>query len=269
MINKKTKKHNIYNDKKSKKRKIKGGGARSALEKTIKEIKKTEVALIKQHKLYAIESGKFFKIYNTHISNLQKLDAFIPKLESFHQIFTDVVMPNDIKPHVNINMNNPLFLRAYNINAYSTPRDIAIEHVKQQVKYCMFKKFMPHDTNVITDLGIDFDEDMITLTFTINNFKKIIKAVPHIGYRLDYNSLIAAITTLLEEVKDNVEYDYKGKEFESKNSLIRIAPRHKTGKKQVPDFEIIGNSSEPLGIDEVNADSIDMDNVLKGLNLED
>mgnify|MGYP003322118175 CR=1 FL=1 len=38
-------------------------------------------------------------------------------------------------------MNNPLFLRAYNINAYSTPRDIAIEHVKQQVKYCMFKKF--------------------------------------------------------------------------------------------------------------------------------
>ena len=250
---KKSKKYNIIR-RKIKKKLVGGGifgGKKAALEKAIDNVQYTETQLIKKYKSHARASKKFYDVYNDHILNLQKIDAFIPKLESFQELFTDVVMPNDIKPYLNVNMTNPLLINQYNINSQSTPRDIAVEHVKQQVKYCMFKYFHFQDTKMITDISVEFDETQITITFVINNFKKIARVIHHIGYKLDMNELKASLQTIIEEVKENVEYDYKPKEFD-KSSILRIAPRHKSAKQQGErEVQILGNGNESANMDKM------------------
>lgn len=248
---------NIKNKKRTRKvikrTKQKGGvwpfKKKAALEKAIKEVQQTEGELIKKHKSYARANMKFYDAYNGHIINLKKLDAFIPKLDSFQELFTDVVMPNDIKPNLKINMSNPLFVNQYNISEESTPRDISVEHIKQQIKYCMFKYFHPQDTKVITDVDVEFDETMITIVFTINNFKEIERKIQHIGYRLNMSELKASLETLIEEVKENVDYEYKPKKY-SEQSILRIAPKHASakGKKGANEIQLLGDSNESSNI---------------------
>jgi hypothetical protein len=249
---------------------MKGGGLfrkKAALSKAINNVQATELMLVKKHKSYARASSKFYDIYNNHISNLQKLDAFIPKLESFQELFTDVVMPDDIKPNMKINMANPLFLNQYNITEESTPRDIATEHIKQQVKYCMFKYFHPQDMKVITDIEVQFEETDITITFMINNFKRVERVIQHIGYKLDMNTLKAGLTTLIEEVKENVDFDYKPKRF-SQSSILRIAPKHKSAKAQNAEkgIQLLGNSNESANMNQMIRKS-QRDEIIEGDDL--
>ena len=223
------------------------GGKKAALSQSIYDVQYSEKKLIKQHKKTAAHNAKFYDIYNKHILNLKKLDAFLPKLNSFQELFTDVLMPNDIKPNLKVKMNNPLLLNQYNITEYSTPLDISTEHVKQQIKYCMFKNFNPQDSKVITDVDVVFDESIITIKFTLNNFRETTRQVQHIGYMLDMNSLIEALKSVLEDAKGNIDYNYKPKTFSSDEAFVRISPMHKSAKKQ-QDVELLGNSDEPRDI---------------------
>lgn len=254
-------KKNTKKKNKNMKNKILIGGFRrkkSRLGQLITNTKKTELEFLKQHKKYANESDKYFKLYNQHIGNLKELDENIPRLESFLNIFNDVIMPKEIRPKLQVDKSLPLLFNQYNITEYSSPRDIGIEHIRQQVKYCMLINFLPQDLRIITDVEVELNPNNVDLTFVINGFKKIAHTVQHTGFQLDLSSLKFIIESIIEEVKDNIEYEFRykpptvkkdNKEFDD-DILFKISPNF-AERPATKRIEVVGQAEEQGKLQEV------------------
>lgn len=253
---KKSLKYNIKNYQKGgaflKKRKARMG-------QIIDDVKRVEKKFLKQHEKYAKESDLYFKLYNQHIKNLKELDDAIPRLDSFANIFNDIVMPKEIKPNLVVPKHLPLLLNQYNISEYSSPRDIGIEHIRQQIKYCMTKHFLPHDLRIITDVEVELNPSSVELTFVINEFKKLTHTVQHTGFQIDLSSLKFIIESILEEVKDNIEYEFgykpppikKEKDGVDEDVLFKISPDFKT-KPKTQKIEIVGQAHAEGKVKEID-----------------
>lgn len=285
--NKKTRKQSTHSIKNIKKKSIKyksrnhqKGGAflkkrKARIGQIIDDVKRVEAKFLKQHKKYAKESDLYFKLYNEHIKNLKELDEAIPRLDSFVNIFNDVVMPKEIKPKLEVSKQLPLLLNQYNISEYSSPRDIGIEHIRQQVKYCMVKNFLPQDLRIITDVSVELNPTSVELTFIINGFKKLTHSVQHTGFQIDLSSLKFIIESILEEVKDNIEYEFgykpppivKEKDEVDEDVLFKISPDFKT-KPKTQKIEVVGQAQaqgEVKQIDDkgiIEADDQGLKNIL-------
>lgn len=225
----------------------------------IDDVKKCEKKFLKQHQKYAKESDLYFKLYNEHIKNLKELDEAIPRLDSFVNIFNDIVMPKEIKPKLEVPKHLPLLINQYNISEFSSPRDIGIEHIRQQVKYCMLKNFLPQDLRIITDVIVELNPSSVELTFIINGFKKLTHTVQHTGFQIDLSSLKFIIESILEEVKDNIEYEFgykpppivKEKDEVDEDVLFKISPDFKT-KPKTKKIEVVGQAQSQGQVKEID-----------------
>lgn len=251
----------ITKKKNEKKNKVLIGGFRrkkSRLGQLITNTKKTELEFLKQHKKYANESDKYFKLYNQHIANLKELDENIPRLESFLNIFNDVIMPKEIRPKLQVDKSLPLLFNQYNITEYSSPRDIGIEHIRQQVKYCMLINFLPQDLRIITDVEVELNPNNVDLTFVINGFKKIAHTVQHTGFQIDLSSLKFIIESIIEEVKDNIEYEFRYKPPTAKKDnkdfdddiLFKLSPNF-AERPATKRIQVVGQAEEQGKLQEV------------------
>jgi hypothetical protein len=231
---------------------------KSRLGQLITNTKKTELDFLKQHKKYANESDKYFNLYNQHIANLKELDENIPRLDSFLNIFNDIIMPKEIKPKLQVNKSLPLLFNQYNITEYSSPRDIGIEHIRQQVKYCMTIHFLPQDLRIITDVEVELNPNNVELTFVINGFKRIAHTVQHTGFQIDLSSLKFIIESIIEEVKDNIEYEFRYKPPTAKKEyidsdddiLFKISPNF-AERPVTKRIEVVGQAEEQGKLQEV------------------
>lgn len=242
------KKENIKNKKRFKK----GGGLfnkNTSVGLIIKNTKKSENSLIKNYEEYVKTSEKYYNSYEKHIDNLKEFDSFIPNVKSFTTLFTDKVMPNDILPNSKIDKSVPLLIGMYDIDSYSSPKEITISHIRQQINYAFFKYYKPHERNLIKDIYITLNEDPtkdINLKVSlINNRVADNRKLKHTNYLVDQNTLSLLIDDMLLMAKENVE------EGKISPALARPSRRERG---------LLQNGNEEEGVKAVIPGSVDMSN---------
>ena len=208
----------------------------------IKNTKKSENALIKNYQEYVKTSEKYYNSYEKHIDNLKDFDSFIPNVKSFTKIFTDKLMPNDILSNTKIDKSVPLLVGMYDIDSSSSPKEITISHIRQQINYAFFKYYKPHERHLIKDIYITLNEDptkdIILKVSLINDRVADNRRLGHTNYLVDQNTLSLLIDDMLLMAKENVE-DSKtspalAKPSRRERRILQIGNEEEEGKAVIP-----------------------------------
>ena len=173
----------------------------------IKKTKKSENSLIKSYQDYIKNATKYFEAYAEHLDNLKELDTFIPNVKSFAKLFTETIIPNDIVPNEKIDKALALLINNYDIDSQSTPRDITMEHIKQQINYYLSTRFQPHERRLIRDTYITLNDDpreKIALKISLINDRITERKLRHTEYLLNVDDLMLMLGDVIEMAKENV-----------------------------------------------------------------
>lgn len=173
----------------------------------IKKTKKSENSLIKSYQDYIKNATKYFEAYAEHLNNLKELDTFIPNVKSFAKLFTETVIPNDIIPNEKIDKAIALLINNYDIDSQSTPRDITMEHIKQQINYYLSTRFQPHERRLIRDTYITLNDDpreKISLKISLINDRITERKLRHTDYLLNVDDLILMLGDVIQMAKENI-----------------------------------------------------------------
>jgi hypothetical protein len=173
----------------------------------IKKTKKSENSLIKSYQDYIKNATKYFESYAEHLDNLKELDTFIPNVKSFAKLFTETIIPNDIVPNEKIDKALALLINNYDIDSQSTPRDITMEHIKQQINYYLSTRFQPHERRLIRDTYITLNDDpreKIALKISLINDRITERKLRHTEYLLNVDDLMLMLGDVIEMAKENV-----------------------------------------------------------------
>lgn len=173
----------------------------------IKKTKKSENSLIKSYQDYIKNATKYFEAYAEHLDNLKELDTFIPNVKSFAKLFTETIIPNDIVPNEKIDKALALLINNYDIDSQSTPRDITMEHIKQQINYYLSTHFQPHERRLIRDTYITLNDDpreKIALKISLINDRITERKLRHTEYLLNVDDLMLMLGDVIEMAKENV-----------------------------------------------------------------
>ena len=173
----------------------------------IKKTKKSENSLIKSYQDYIKNATKYFESYAEHLDNLKELDTFIPNVKSFAKLFTETIIPNDIVPNEKIDKALALLINNYDIDSQSTPRDVTMEHIKQQINYYLSTRFQPHERRLIRDTYITLNDDpreKIALKISLINDRITERKLRHTEYLLNVDDLMLMLGDVIEMAKENV-----------------------------------------------------------------
>ena len=130
----------------------------------------------------------------------------------------------------------------YDIDSSSSPKEITISHIRQQINYAFFKYYKPHERHLIKDIYITLNEDptkdIILKVSLINDRVADNRRLGHTNYLVDQNTLSLLIDDMLLMAKENVE-DSKtspalAKPSRRERRILQIGNEEEEGKAVIP-----------------------------------
>lgn len=207
----------------------KGGNLFSShdtFEDVIHNTKRTENSIINEFgKMYSAVKS-FYSIYDKHIDNLKKLDAYV-KFDGMTNLFKKVILKQYLRPG-NIDKRIALLFNNYSINTSTSSIAFIKEHILQQIYYVIDTEFGDKGGMLnIKYIFVSVTPDNVVINITNQEDKTEIINISHDGYIIDIDEAIDKLQNIivvdkdkLKKKKEVLKFDRDDKHHTSIDGLI-------------------------------------------------
>lgn len=182
----------------------------------IKSIK-SETEFIDKYQKYLYAKEAYENNYQKHMLNLIQLDNLYDINKGLQTSFLNKIIPTIRDTFTDIDYNNPLLLRNYNITSDTLPSQFRLIHLKKQV-LTIISQLNDDDINIISDVDIELKHNNVHLNININNmYNETVKIPITSDYLLDDNDIYNAISKVIKSAKKQNQYLLLKRERKSLN----------------------------------------------------